>query len=156
VPQVRLIDEKGKNLGIITTSKAMALAQEKGLDLVEVQPRSRPPVVKIMDFAKAAYRQQKAARKTKVIKVKVKGVRFSLRTSEHDLQTKARQATSFLEKGHKVRAQLFLKGREKGKQDLAREKLAQFLKLIQVPIELEQAPKKHPTGLMTLLRKSDK
>lgn len=152
-PKIRLIDEKGKNKGVMARDEAMALAKDRGLDLVEVQPNAKPPVVKLLDFAKYRYQLQKAARKGRPQKTKVKGVRFSLRTDEHDLQTKAKQASRFLAKGHKVRVQLFLKGREKGKRDLAQEKLKHFLELIEEPAAYEQPPKRHPMGMVALLRR---
>lgn len=148
-----MIDEKGQNRGVVEIRQAQALAKELGLDLVEVQPKADPPVVKLLNFARYKYRLQKAAKKGKSKAGKIKGVRFSLRTDEHDLQTKAKQASRFLAKGHKVRVQLFLKGREKGKHDLIQEKLDHFLKLLEEPVVYEQPPKRHPMGMVALLRR---
>lgn len=138
---------------MLETSKVLAMAKSKGLDLVEVQPNARPPVAKLMDFAKYKYQRAKAARKGRARRIKLKGVRFSLRTDKHDLQTKANQTDRFLRQGHKVRVQLFLKGREKGKRDLAKQKLDHFLEILNEPAEYEQPPKRHPMGMVALLRR---
>jgi len=109
IPQVQLIDEEGKQVGVVETSKAVAMAQEKGLDLVEVGPNARPSVVRIMDWGKHQYKKAKAARKTRVKQHtgEIKGVRISFRTSEHDMGVKARRVDKFLSKGYKVRIEVF-------------------------------------------------
>jgi len=97
------------------TAQALALAKEKELDLVEISPKANPPVCKIMDWGKFQYLQakkEKEARK-KQKKVDMKGVRFRLATSENDLNFKLNQTKRFLEKGHKVRVEILLRGREK-------------------------------------------
>ncbi len=150
---MRLIDENEENQGVVETKEAQEIAKKKGLDLVEVQPNAQPPVVRLMDYSKYKYQQQKAAKKGKSKETKVKGVRFSLRTSGHDLETKAKQADRFLKQGHKVRVQLFLRGREKGKKEYAQEKLEQFIDMLEETAEYEQPPKKHPMGMVAMLHK---
>lgn len=92
------------------TSKALEIAKEEGFDLVEVSPNTTPPVVKIMDWGKFRYEQQK--QKTKSQKIEIKGIRLGIKIGAHDLETKLRLAEKFLSKGYKVRFQVRFKGRE--------------------------------------------
>jgi len=146
---VRVIDEKGQNLGIVETDKALELAREKGLDLIEIAPNVRPPVCRIMDHGKYQYQKSKEEKqqKTKQKRIEVKGIRISLRISQHDLETKAKQANKFLDQGHKVRIEMILRGREKGLFEMAREKLNEFIKLISPEVKVEQEIKRNPRGL---------
>ena len=146
---VRLIDEKGQNLGIVETDKALELAREKGLDLIEIAPNVRPPVCRIMDHGKYQYQKSKEEKqqKTKQKRIEVKGIRISFRISQHDLETKAKQANKFLDQGHKVRIEMILRGREKGLFEMAREKLNEFIKLISPEVKVEQEIKRNPRGL---------
>jgi translation initiation factor IF-3 len=142
VPQVRLIDETGQNFGVVSTSEALAMAQEKGLDLVEVSPLAQPPVAKIVDYSKLKYQEEKERRKEKAKqkKIEVKGIRLSLRISEHDKDTKAKQAEKFLNQDDKIKIEIILKGRERQHADLAREIINKFISSINglIPINIEQ------------------
>ncbi|WP_323985018.1 translation initiation factor IF-3 [Fusibacter ferrireducens] len=114
--EIRVIGEDGEQLGIMSAKDALALAQERKLDLVKIAPNAKPPVCRIMDFGKHRYEQQKRnkeARK-KQKNVSVKEVRLSLNIEKHDLETKAKNAIKFLEKGDKVKVSLRFKGREMG------------------------------------------
>jgi translation initiation factor IF-3 len=152
---VQVVDETGKNLGVLDTYKAIEIAQERGLDLVEIAPTVKPPVCKITDYGKYKYQQakkeqqQKAKQKT----IEVKGIRIGLSTSSHDLEYKAKQAGEFLGEGNKVRIEIRLRGREKAHQDLAREKLNDFLKLITTAYKIEEEPKRNPMGLIMTVAK---
>lgn len=127
-----VIGEDGKKLGIMDIYRAMGLAQEKGLDLVEVSPLLAPPVCKIMDYGKYLYvlTKQKRQQSAKQKKIDTKGIRLTVRTDKHDLEFKARNAVKFMKKGHKSRIDLVLKGREKSHMDLAKEKLENFIQII--------------------------
>ena len=127
--QVRLIDENGQNLGNVPTQKALEIAQEKGLDLVEVSPLANPPVVKIVDYSKLRYQEEKERRKekSKQKKVEVKGIRLSLRISDHDKEVRVKQAVKFLNQGDKVKIEMTLKGRERQHTDLGREIIKKFI-----------------------------
>jgi len=142
VPQVRLIDETGQNIGVIDTSEALAMAQEKGLDLIEVNPLAQPPVVKIIDYSKLKYQEEKERRKEKAKqkKIEVKGIRLSLRISEHDQEIRINQAEKFLKQDDKVRIEMILKGRERQHFDLAREIINKFVQSVGslLPINIEQ------------------
>src|SRR5215813_15582605 len=99
VPEVRVIDANGEMLGVLSTHEAMRLAQEQGLDLVEVNPKADPPVCKILDFGKFKYDEKKKAReaKRKQSVVEIKEIKLRPKTDEHDLQFKTRAAHRFLE-----------------------------------------------------------
>ena len=112
VPQVRLISPEGKQLGIIDTTKAINLALENGLDLVEVAPNATPPVCRIMDFGKYVYEEQKKTSNSKSTASKIKEIEFTARIEQHDYETKLRHAEEFLDHGNKVKMRLKFRGRE--------------------------------------------
>jgi translation initiation factor IF-3 len=155
ISPIRLIDEKGQNVGIIETPKALEMAREKGLDLIEIAPNTQPPVCRIMDYGKYQYQKSKQEKeqRSKQKKIEVKGIRISLRTGQHDLETKAKQSEKFLNKGYKIRIEMILKGREKSLLDLAKEKLNQFIELIPLETKIEQEIKKQPRGLSVVIEK---
>ena len=127
-----VIDVQGDNVGQMSKSEALKLAQEKELDLIEISPNANPPVARILDYGKYAYEQQKKDKKTRSTQKtqELKQVRIKFKTSDHDLQTKVRQVEKFLEKGNKVRVEIFLRGRERAFKDLAKEKLESFVEKI--------------------------
>ncbi|MFA6410274.1 MAG: translation initiation factor IF-3 [Candidatus Buchananbacteria bacterium] len=142
VPQVRLINESGENIGVVDTAEALAMAQEKGLDLIEVNPLANPPVVKIVDYSKLKYQEEKERRKEKAKqkKVEIKGIRLSLRISDHDQEIRINQAEKFLKQEDKVRIEMILKGRERQHFDLARGIINKFVQSVgqALPITVEQ------------------
>ena len=113
-PEVRLIGDDGEQLGIMPTNDARKIAEDKGLDLVEVAPNAKPPVCKIMDYGKFKYREQKKemAAKKKRTETETKELRIRYRTDKGDLQTKLKQDRSFIENGDKVKFSMRFKGRE--------------------------------------------
>jgi translation initiation factor IF-3 len=117
---MRVIDEEGKQLGILSRSEALQMAVDRELDLVEISPDANPPVVKIVDWGKFNYQRtkqiQKNKRNTKTLEMKQ--MRFGLKISEHDLGVKMRKVTDFLEAGHKVKLTIFYRGRELAHKDL--------------------------------------
>jgi translation initiation factor IF-3 len=123
--EIRLIGADGENVGVVTPDRGMQLAEQAGLDLVEISPNANPPVVKIMDFGKYKYEQQKreseARKKQKVIEVKE--VKFRPNTDTHDYDVKMRNVYKFLENGDKVKVTLRFRGREMAHQNLGRELL---------------------------------
>ena len=148
-----LIDETGKNFGEIETWKALEMAKERELDLVEVFPKAVPPVCKIMDYGKHQYQQSKQTRlaQAKQKKVDIKGIRIGLKTDEHDLNFKKNQADKFLTKGNKVKIELILKGREKMHRDLARKNLEAFISELSTPHKLEEPIKGIPQGFNVIV-----
>lgn len=131
---MRLIDETGAQLGVVATAKALEIAKQRDLDLVEVAAKAVPPVCRIMDYGKYKYREIKN-QKLKIRNKRIKSVRIRLATGQHDLETKFKNINKFLKKGHKVRIEIQLRGREKAHYDLAREKLMQFVNSIKQEIE---------------------
>ena len=114
VPQVRLIDEKGEQVGVVDTREALQMARDRGLDLMEVSPNSSPPVCKICDYGKFKYEKKKKdhdARKKQTV-IKVKEIQLRPQTEEHDLDYKFKNAKSFLEDGDKVKITIMFRGRE--------------------------------------------
>jgi len=109
---VRVISPEGKQLGILDTPKAVNLALENGLDLVEVAPNATPPVCRIMDFGKYVYEESKKHSHAKATGSKIKEIEFSARIAENDFFTKLRHAEEFLHHGNKVKLRLKFRGRE--------------------------------------------
>ena len=128
MPKVRVIGADGEQAGIITTREALQMAQDAGLDLVEVAPQSQPPVCKIIDYGKFRYDQtkrEKESRKTQH-QVKVKEVKLKPNIDEHDFQTKLKRARQFLEKGNKVKLTCFFRGREMAHTDVGKKVVQRF------------------------------
>ena len=126
--EVRVVDADGSQLGIMPTRQALALAIDKGLDLVDIAPQATPNVCRIMDFGKYRYEQakrEKEARKNQKV-VEVKEVRMSMNIDTHDFETKANQAIKFLSGGDKVKVSVRFRGREMAHTDLGRALLERF------------------------------
>jgi len=126
--EVRVIDENGQALGVMPTSKAIALALEKELDLVEVSPLAVPPVCKILDNGQFKYQKEKEAKKQKAQskEVEMKVIRLSVRIGDHDFEVRQKQAGKFLDRGDKVKVELPMRGREKAHRDVAEEIMKRF------------------------------
>lgn len=137
------------------TPDALKIAQERGLDLIEIAPTARPPVCKIMDFGKFKYQREKGEREhgKKQKEVEIKGLRIGFTTGKHDLLLRAMQAKKFLEGGDKVRIDMRLRGREKAHTNLALQKMKEFIDMIPLEINLEMPPKKFPQGFITIITK---
>ena len=127
---MRVIDDEGKQIGILQPFEALKMAREKNLDLVEVSPTAQPPVCRIMDFGKYLYEQEKkerAAKKHQKI-ITVKEVKFRINVDEHDYEFKKNHVLRFLEDGDKVKATIFFRGREMTHTNLGREILDRLIK----------------------------
>jgi len=129
IPEVFLIDENGENIGIVSTAKALGMARELRMDLVEVNPKVKPSVVKIMNLGQFKYEREKKSHKQKMQqkKIETKGIRLSVRISVHDFDFRLNQAIKFLEKGNKLKIELILKGREKQHPRKAVETINEFV-----------------------------
>ena len=152
---IRVIGEKGENLGILETAEALRIANERGLDLIEISATAKPPVCKIMDFGKFKYEKEKGEREhsKKQKDVELKGIRIGFTTGTHDLELRARQIEKFLAEGHKIRIQMKLSGRQKAHGPLALQKFHDFLKMIPVEYQLELPPKRLPQGFLAIIMK---
>ena len=128
-PELRVIDENAKNVGVLPTAEALALAKERGFDLVEVMPNAQPPIAKFLDYGQFKYEKEKEARKQKAHahKVEVKGIRLSIRIGEHDRGVRLEKAKEFLEEGDRVQVEIILRGRERQFIDLARQGIDRFV-----------------------------
>ena len=154
MPEVRVIDEQGGQLGIMKTDDAIALAQERELDLVEVSPQAQPPVVKLINFDKFRYHQKKLQQqqKKKLKKVELKNIRLSLRIGAHDMETKAKQTQKFIEEGHKAKVDLMMRGREQAFAADAFKIIDKFLALLN-SYEVEVPAKKMGNTISTVIKK---
>jgi translation initiation factor IF-3 len=141
--KIRLIDENGEMVGVVTVTEGLRRAEEAGLDLVEVSPNADPPVCKILDFGKYKYELQKKAnearKKQKVVDVKEIKIRPTI--GDHDYEVKLKAAKRFLEEGDKVKATLRFRGREMAHQDLALAIMHRFKDDLAEMSKVEQAPK---------------
>ena len=142
-PEIRLIGADGDNVGVVSPRRAMELAEEAGLDLVEISPNATPPVCKIMDYGKFKYEQQKreseARKKQKTIEVKE--VKFRPNTDTHDYDVKMRNVFRFLEAGDKVKVTLRFRGREMAHQNLGRDLLERVAEDVKELGKIENMPK---------------
>lgn len=139
---MRLIDDKGEQMGIVGIERALALSEEAELDLVEVSPTDRPPVCRIMDFGKYQFEQskRKATQKKKQRLIQIKEVKFRPGTDAGDYQVKLRKITAFLERRDKVKVSLRFRGREMQHRELGLELLNRIKRDLE-SIVIEQEPK---------------
>ena len=142
-PEIRLIGAEGENLGVLSPIRALELAEQAGLDLVEISPTAEPHVCKIMDFGKFKYETQKreaeARKKQKIIEIKE--VKFRPNTDTHDYEVKMRSVTKFLENGDKVKVTLRFRGREMAHQNLGRELLERVATDVEGLGKIENMPR---------------
>lgn len=153
-PEVRVINSEGGNIGVMSTDEALQLAASKELDLVEVHPKAEPPIAKIMDYGQFKYQKEKEARKlrAKQHKVEVKGIRISVRISDHDLGVRLKQAKKFLKSGDKVKVEIVLRGRERRHPDLAKEQIEGFINELKKELEIKiEQPVKKQGGMVSAL-----
>jgi translation initiation factor IF-3 len=154
--EVRVIDAEGGQVGVMPVAQGIALAKQKGMDLILIVPNAQPPVCKIQNLGKYLYHTAKEERKKKAHshEVQVRGIRLGVRISSHDMEVKANKAIQFLEEGDKVKVDFVLRGREKAHPDLAKQKMKEFLDILTVPINIEQEPKKQPWGFNVVIGKA--
>jgi translation initiation factor IF-3 len=157
IPEVQVIDQDGKQLGIMKTFDALRLAKERDLDLVEVGPTAQPPIAKVMDYGKYMYQKSKEEKsRPKVKEQQTKAVRVGYKTGEHDLAFIARKADEFLNDGHWLKVELTLRGREKAFAERGREQLEQFLTRLTVPFTRQGNPQRGPYGWVIVIQKDKK
>ena len=153
VPQVRLIDQEGEMLGVMTMRDALARAYSVGLDLLEISPNADPPVCKILDFGKFKYEQQKkkneAKKKQKVVEIKEVKVRPNI--DENDYQVKMRAMKSFIDEGDKVKVTLRFRGREMAHQDIGIRVLERIRTELEVQTKVEQMPRMENRQMIMVL-----
>ena len=154
ISPVRVIAPDGEQMGILTVDEAIAAAEARGLDLVEVAPMARPPVCRIMDFGKFKFEQAKAARaaKKKQRNIELKEIKFRPGIDDHDFQFKTRHAHEFLAEGNKVKVTMMFRGRQMAHPELGRDVLDRVAEQLADIGKIEQEAKlegKNMTMLMT-------
>jgi translation initiation factor IF-3 len=153
VPEVRVIGEEGEMLGILPTHEALKRAQERGLDLVEVNPKAEPPVCKILDYGKFKYDEKKKARETRIktAAFDVKEIKLRPKTDDHDLDFKTRAAQAFLEAGHKVKFTVRFRGREITHPQVAHQQLDRIMQKLDELATIEVRPTMEQRTMMLLI-----
>ena len=143
MPEVRLIDEDGNQIGIVASRQAMEIADERGLDLVEISPNSKPPVCKIMDFGKYKYQLEisEKLKKKKQSHIVVKEIKLRPKIDKNDLNTKRRQMEKFLKHGNKVKVTVMFRGREIVHKQIAMDILEGLLEDLKEIAVVELRPK---------------
>ncbi len=151
--EVRVIDDAGNQLGVMTLFDAMKTARESGLDVVEISPNAVPPVCKLVDYGKFLYEQSKKAHEAKKHQKSshIKEVKFRPSTAEHDYQVRKNQIIRFLGDGYKVKAMIFHRGREMAHQDVGRAKMNRLLIDITDHAQVEFGPRMEANILLALL-----
>ena len=142
-PEVQVIASNGENLGIISTNKAISMAKEEGLDLIEISPNAKPPVCKIIDMGKYKYDAQKKANKAKKKQkiVLLKEIKLRPVTEDHDYNFKLKNAQKFLSKGDKVKFTIRFKGRELQHSNLGHDLMSKIKEDIKLVGKVEMNPK---------------
>ncbi|OGF38251.1 translation initiation factor IF-3 [Candidatus Falkowbacteria bacterium RIFOXYC2_FULL_48_21] len=152
-PSVSVIDEQGAQIGQMSTREAIQLAEDRGLDLVEVSPLANPPVAKIMNFGSFQYQHEKLLKKQRLMSrsLEMKNIRLSLQIGDHDKEVRIIQSQKFLEKGHKIKLEIILKGRELSHMDIARQVLRSFQTALGSKVIVEQDVSKQGNKLFLIL-----
>ena len=154
--ELRVIGAVGENLGVLSLADALAAAKTAGLDLIEISPSAVPPVAKIIDYGKFEYERSK---KEKVAKSKVKisetkEVQIKVGTGENDMLLKAKKAAEWLSEGHRVRAELFLKGRYKGmEEEFLKDRLKKFIIRIPYAYKIAEQVERSPKGFACVIER---
>ncbi len=150
--EIRVVDEDAGQLGIMTPEQALALAQSKELDLVEVAPQASPPVCRIMNYGKFQYQKSKRAHEAKKHQkqVVIKEVKFRPKTEEHDFQFKKNHILRFLTEGNKAKATVVFRGREMTHQEIGRKLMDRLIEELKENSEIERSPKMEGYALVTI------
>ncbi len=149
---MRLIDDEGTMLGVMSAREALVIAEDRGLDLIEIAPTAKPPTCKIMDYGKWMYENKKKDKesKKKQTVISIKEVQFRPRTEDHDLNVKLKHARRFLLEGNKVKANLRFSGREMAHQEQGLKLLQKVIKLLDDIAVVETAPKREGRQMFVL------
>ncbi len=153
---MRVISADGANLGVLPIQQALKLANEASLDLIEISPNVMPPIVKIADFGKYQYDQNKKekAAKARTQTVELKNIQVKIGTGDHDLALKAKKASEWLKEGHRIKVDLFLTGRAKYMDfNFLKERMERLFKLLTEEYVIADTPKKGPKGLTAVIEK---
>jgi translation initiation factor IF-3 len=151
--EIRVVDDEGKQLGIMAPYEAIKIARERGLDLVEVSPTANPPVCRIINYGKYLYQQSKREHEARKHQrsIELKEVKFRPRTGAHDFDTKRNQIAGFLEEGSKVKATVMFRGREMAHRNLGWEMMDRLVKDLGDLVVVEIRPRQEGPNLTTIL-----
>lgn len=152
--QLRVVADTGENLGLLTLEEALQAANDRQLDLIEISPKAKPPVAKIMDYGKYRYESGRKAREVKAKShvTETKNIQVKIGTGDHDQQLKAKRIAEWLHEGHRVKVDLFLWGRYKYMDPaFLKERLERFLKIVPAEYKVADEIKKGPKGFTTTL-----
>lgn len=155
--ELRIIGAEGENLGVMSADEAMRRARAASLDLIEISPNAVPPVAKIMDYGKYQYLEQKKDRDTKAKAhvTETKAIQVEVGTAENDMTRKARQAAEWLREGHRVKIELFLKGRYKYMDPgFLKERLERFVKLVPEDYKIAHPIERGPKGFLVTIERT--
>ncbi len=154
---MRIIDEDGSQIGILSKEEALRLAESRELDLVEISPNANPPVAKIVDWGKFNYQRTKQLQKNKRNSktLEVKQMRFGLKISDHDLGIKLKKTSEFLEQGHKVKLVIFYRGRELAHKDIGFTLANKVIDQLGDAIAVDQQPQLNGKQLIFVVRSSN-
>lgn len=150
---MRLIDDEGKMLGVMSVPEALRIAEDRGLDLLEIAPTAQPPTCKIMDYGKYKYEEKKkaaASRKNQVV-VTIKEIQMRPRTDQHDFETKMKHARRFLLEGDKVKVNLRFMGREMAHQETGLAVVNKAIEFVKDLATVEAPPKTEGKNMFTML-----
>jgi translation initiation factor IF-3 len=157
--ELRVIGADGGNLGVISLSEALKAAEVAGLDLIEISPNAVPPVAKVMDYGKFQYelKKRESVARSKAKVSETKEVQIKVGTGENDMRLKAKKAAEWLAEGHRVRAELFLKGRYKGMEEVfLKTRLEKFIMLIPYAYRIAEPVARSPKGFAAILERDPK
>ncbi len=154
--EIRVISNTGENLGVLSFKEAITMAHEQGLDLIEISPNAKPPIVKITDYGKYQYEQKKKLKKAKAGSkaTETKSIQIKIGTGANDLALKARKASKWLSQGHRIKVELFLIGRSKYMPEpFLRERLERVLRLISEDFKISEDYRRGPKGPIITIEK---
>ncbi|MBP6904785.1 MAG: translation initiation factor IF-3 [Candidatus Pacebacteria bacterium] len=154
--EVRVIDDEGTNLGVFPFADALKMAEDRSVDLIEISPAAKPPICKLQEFGKYQYEQKKKAQKAKsgAKATETKSIQIKVGTGDHDLELKARNASKWLKEGHRIKVELYLRGRSKGMDDaFLRERLDRVLHFVTEHYKIAEPHKRSPKGLAVVIER---
>lgn len=156
VLEIRLVGVSGEQLGVVTAAEAKRKAEESGTDLVMVAEKANPPVARLMDLGKHMYekRKKEAKQKAKSKSGEIKGIRIGFKMGDHDWQIRLNQTDEFLQEGHKVKLEMRLRGREKGRADMAARTIEQFITEVPGGATREGGISKSPNNLSVVVART--
>ena len=154
--ELRVIDAEGESVGVMSLSDALAEAQTRGVDLIEINPNAKPPIAKLMEYGKYQYELKKKMQKARAgaKTTETKSIQIKIGTGDHDLELKAKTASKWLKEGHRIKVELFLRGRSKGMQeDFLKERLDRVLHFITEQYKIAEPHKRSPKGLAIVIER---